>query len=223
MTFWVAILAGALCAWFAFKRGFYDTLAMLFNIVVAIYVAIFLAPVIIDLIPAAGEISAGNVLTLLAIAAGIFFILHGISYTFITGQFNVSFPKLFDIVFAPLLGFLAGFLLLSLAAFLICVTPISQNRFAGKIGLNRYSQQANISYLCWWCDLVHSVTSSEDGPQSTEQAIEWYFHRPEKKTGEESIEYAEPNESPDVNVPMPFDIRVRDELLSEIDNDAGQY
>jgi hypothetical protein len=223
MIFWVAILAGALFAWFTFKLGFYDTLAMLFNIVIAIYAAIFLAPVIIDLIPAAGDMPAGNVLTLLALAVGIFLILHGISYTFITGQFNVSFPKLFDIVFAPLLGFLAGFLLLSFAAFLICVTPISQNKFAGKIGLDRHSQQTNISYICWWCDLVHGVTSSKDGPQSTEQAIDWYFNKPEEKTPEEPAERAKPDALHDANAPIPFNIHTNNELLSEINNDARQY
>lgn len=227
MVFWIGILAGALFAWFAFKLGFYDTLAILLNIVISIYIAVFLAPVIVDFIPAAGQTPYGNVLTLLVLAAGIFFILFGISYTFITGQFSISFPKIFDILFAPLLGFLTGFLLLSFVAFLISITPISQNKYANEIGLNRHSQQANISYICWWCDLVHSVVSSEDSPESTEQAIDWYFQSAEKKTLEEPAEQAEPNKPPDANIPTPAPMnhrtrQTRDKLLSDIDNDAGQ-
>ncbi len=236
MVFWIGILAGALFAWLTFKLGFYDTLVILFNIVISIYVAVFLTPVIVDIVPAAADIPGGNALTLFALAVGIFFILFGISYTFITGQFNISLPKIFDILFAPLLGFLTGFLLLSFAAFLICITPISQNKLANKIGLNIKSQQANISYLCWWCDLVHNVVSSENSPKSTEQAIDWYFHSAEKKTSEESIEQAEPNRTPDVNVPAASHTsrktretspaatrgRMSDELLFEIDNDARQ-
>ena len=209
MVFWIGILAGALFAWFAFKLGFYDTLVILFNIVISIYTAVFLTPVIIDFIPATADIPYGNVLTLTALAAGIFFILFGISYTFIIGQFNVSFPKIFDVLFAPLLGFLTGFLLLSFAAFLISVTPISQNKYAKEIGLNRYSQQANISYLCWWCDLVHSVVSSEDGPKSTKQAIDWYVQNAEKKTREEPVEVNEPNKPPDTNAPAPTPAHTR--------------
>ncbi len=203
MVFWIGILAGALFVWFAIKLGFYDTLVMLFNIVISVYVAIFLTPVIVDFIPAAGDTSFGNALTLLALAAGTFFILYGISYTFITGQFNVSFPKIFDVLFAGLLGFLTGFLLLSFAAFLICVTPISQNKFTNEIGLNRQSQQANISYICYWCDLVHSIVASEDSPKSTEQAIDWYLQIAEKKSRDDSVEHAEPNKPPDTNVPTP--------------------
>ena len=203
MIFWIGILAGALFVWFAIKLGFYDTLVILFNIVISIYAAVFLTPVIIDFVPAAGDIPGGNALTLFAIAAGTFFILFGISYTFITGQFNISFPKIFDILFAGLLGFLAGFLLLSFAAFLISVTPISQNKFANEIGLNRHSQQANISYICWWCDLVHSIVSFKDGRQSTEQAIDLCLQSAEKKTREESVKHAEPNKPADANVPTP--------------------
>lgn len=227
MIFWLAILAGAFFAWFAFKLGFYDTLAILFNAVIAIYVAIFLAPVIIELVPAAGQTPYGNAMTLIALAAGVFFILFGISYTFITGQFGISFPKAFDILIAPMVGFLTGSLILSFIALLISVTPISQNKFADQIGLNRYSQQANISYICWWCDLVHGVVSSEDSSKSTARAIDWYWQSVEKKTRKEPTEQAEPNEPPDDNVPAPAPVNRRprdviDELLPEINDDTGQ-
>ncbi len=198
MIFWTAILVGALFAWFAIKLGFFDTWTMLFNILISIYIAVFLAPVITEFVPAAGELSCTKALLLAVIALGVFFILYGISYTFITGQFNVSFPKIADVLFAPILGFLAGFLVLSFVALIICATPISQNTFAKEIGLNRQSQQANISYICWWCDLVHNVVATKDGPQSTEQAINWCLQGDEKKT-RGPAEHAEPNNPPDTN------------------------
>lgn len=227
MIFWLAILAGALFAWFAFKLGFYDTLAILFNIVIAVYVAVFLTPIIVDFIPAAAQTPYGNALTLIAVAAAVFFILFGISYTFITGQFGVSFPKIFDVLVSPLLGFLIGSLLLSFAALLIGITPISQNKFADAIGLNRYSQQANISYICWWCDLVHNIVSTEDGPKSTARAIDWYWQNVGKKARKKSIEQASPNQPTDANAPSPAPTnrrmrRASDKLLPEIDDDAGQ-
>jgi len=195
MVFWLAILGGGLFAWFAVKLGFYDTWALLFNIVIAIYMAVFLTPVIAEFIPAADEIPYSTALTLIVIAAGAFFILFGISYTLITGQFNVPFPRIFDVVFAGLLGFLAGFLVFSFAAFLICVTPISENKCLKEIGLSSQSQQANISYICWWCDLVNSFVASEDSDYTAEKVIGSLL----QKTNNDSVENAEPENLPDDN------------------------
>ena len=171
MVFWLAILAGGLFAWLAIKMGFYVTWAMLFNIVISVYLAVFLTPIIVEVVPGFGDTSYGIALTLIAAAVGTFLILHCISYTFLTGQFNVSFPKIFDMLLAGLLGFLAGFLVLSFAAFLICVMPISQNRFVSGVGFNRDSQQANISYICRWCDFVNWIVSSGDDEATSERAI----------------------------------------------------
>jgi len=172
MIFWAGILAGGLFTWLAIRIGFFETLAMMFNIVISIYVAIFLTPVLVDYIPAASETSYCNALALVVIAAVTFLILYGITYVFLTGQFKVPFPKIFDILFSGALGFLAGFLVLSFAALIITVTPISQNRFLSRIGFSRYSQKANISYICWWCDLVNSRVSSPDTKITCEQAID---------------------------------------------------
>jgi glucan phosphoethanolaminetransferase (alkaline phosphatase superfamily) len=193
MVFWLAILAGAFFAWFAVKIGFYETWVMLFNTVISIYIAIFLTPVIVDIITAAGDTSYGNALTLIATAIGTFMILYGISYALLTDQNRISFPRIFDILFTGLLGFLAGFLVLSFAALLICVTPISQNKFVKEAGLSRQSQQANISYICFWCDFVNSMVSSRNNGLTSEQAINKLLKSDEKKSGDKTIQQTEPN------------------------------
>jgi uncharacterized membrane protein required for colicin V production len=182
MVFWLGILSGGLFIWFAMKIGFYEMLAMFFNIVISIYVAIFLSPVILAIIPEAGDIPCSNALALAVLGVGTFFILYGITYVFLTGQFKVSFPKSFDIILAGILGFLAGFLVLSFAAFIITITPISQNRFVRQIGLKRNSHQANISYICFWCDLVNSIVSSPDGKITSKQAVENLLSETQPKT-----------------------------------------
>lgn len=194
MLFWVGILVGGLFAWYTVKMGFYETWAMLFNIVIAIYIALFLTPVIVDIIPVAGDTSYGNAMTLIAAAIGAFLILHGISYTFLTGQFSVSFPKIFDTLGTGLLGFVAGFLVWSFAGLLISITPISQNTFAKDIGFGRRIEQTNVPYLSWWCNLVNTVVSSQDSQYTTEDAINWLFESTEKKTPDKTLEPAEPNE-----------------------------
>jgi signal transduction histidine kinase len=193
MVFWVSILAGGLFAWLAIKMGFYEIWVMLFNIVISIYVAVFLTPVVVDVVPAAGDTAYGNALTLTVTAIGTFLILYAISYIFLTGQFSVSFPKTFDILLAGFLGFLAGFLLSSFAALIITATPISQNTFVSEVGFNRQSQQANISYICWWCDLVDSIVSSPDKQTTSEQTINQLLNSGQSKAREETGEEAEPN------------------------------
>ena len=182
MVFWAGILVGGLFIWFAVKIGFYETWATLFNIVISIYIAIFLTPVILDVVPAAKNMPCSNALALLVLAIGTYLILYGITYIFLTGQFKVSFPKIFDILFTGILGFLAGFLVLSFAALVITITPISQNRFVKQVGLNRNSQQANISYICFWCDLVNSIVSSPDSKITSKQAVEHLLGETQSKT-----------------------------------------
>ncbi len=194
MVFWASIFAGGFFAWLAIKMGFYETWTMLFNIVISIYVAVFLTPAIVDVAPAAGDTSYGNALTLAVTATGVFLVLHGISYVFLTGQFNVSFPRVFDLVFTGLLGFLAGCLIFSFAAFVITVTPISQNSLASKVGFNSRSQRSNIAYICWWCDAVDLIASSPDRTTTGKQILGELLSSAQSPTKDKTDKQTEPNE-----------------------------
>ena len=198
MVFWIGILVGATFAWFAIKLGFYQTWALVFNIIISIYLAVYLQPIIAN-IPAVGDTPYSNVLTMAAIALASFLILHGISYTFLTGQFNVSFPKAFDTLGTGLLGFLAGFLVWSFLSLLIYITPASQNTFVKGIFTDKF-QQTSVSYTSRFCNLVNAVASSQDNGYSAEQAISKLLKGAKSKAQakqaepEEPVEPAEPNE-----------------------------
>ena len=214
MIFWLAILVGGLFAWFSTRRGFYDTWAMLFNIVISVYVAVFLTPVAAGFVPAISDTACCNALTSIAIALGTFFILFGISYTLITGQFSVSFPKVFDVLLAGLLGFLTGFLVLSFVAFVLSLTPVSKNNFAKEIGFDKQSQQANLSYIGWWCDLVNGMVASGDNYRSAEQAIDWFFESVEEKPRTRSVKPREIAEPLDTN-------NIEADISEELNNTPG--
>jgi hypothetical protein len=77
-------------------------------------------------------ILTGGLFTWLAVRIG-FYILYAIAYTFLTGQFKVNFPKIFDILFAGLLDFPLGFLVFSFMVLVITVTPLSKNLFISQI------------------------------------------------------------------------------------------
>ena len=193
MAFWFGILVAGLFVWFAVGIGFYEMWVMLFNIVISIYLAVFLRPIIVN-IPAVGDTPYSNALTMIAIALASFSILHGISYTFITGQFKVSFPRIFNTLGAGFLGFLAGFLVWNFVSFLIFITPISQDTFVRGIGFNKQFQQSNISVICRWCDLVNRVVSSQDSECTTEQAVSGLLKSAEPELQVEPAEQAKPND-----------------------------
>jgi signal transduction histidine kinase len=162
MLFWAGILTGAFFTWLAVKTGFYETLVLLFNVVISVYISIFMTPVISNYIPGANDVSFYKTFSLAVAAVGTFLILYAISYVFLTGQFKVTFHKIFEILFSGLLGFLTGFLVFSFVALAVTVTPLSRNSFISKAGFNRVSLQANISYMCFWCDLVNKAVASDE-------------------------------------------------------------
>lgn len=171
MAFWIGILAGGIFAWYAIKLRFYQTWALMFNIIISIYLAIYLQSIIAN-IPSVGHSYYSSVLILLAVASASFLIMHGISYTFVTGQFNISFPKVFDTIGTGILGFLTGFLLWSFLCLLIYMTPASQNSILRETGFSNEHQQTSISYISRFCNLVNTVVSSHDNKYSAEHTIE---------------------------------------------------
>jgi hypothetical protein len=190
-------LAGGLFVWLAVRIGFFEMWTLLFNIVISIYVAIYLTTVIVDVAPAAGDTSYGSALTLAALAIGMFLVLFGISYVFLTGQFSVAFPRIFDLVFAGLLGFLAGALVFSFAAVVVTATPLSQNRLLSKVGFTAQSQRTNIAYISGWCDLIDLAVSSPDSDTTAEKAINALLSSEQPGTPDQTDKQPDPNEPTD--------------------------
>lgn len=143
----------------------------LFNIVISIYLSVFLTPVITTMVPAASDTAYGNALTLITVAAGAFLILHGASCSFLTGRFSVWFPRPLDNVGSGLLGFLGGLLVWSFVTLVISVSPLSQAGFARDIGLRSTVEQSSVPYVAWWCDMVNRAAAAGDNKQTTRQVI----------------------------------------------------
>ena len=172
MVFWIAILVGAAFVGVAVRRGFYETWGLLFSSIISIYVAVFLGPSIAGVSSHTEVTSAySTALGMIALAGGCFAILYGSSYVFLTAQFKVSFPEVFDILLAGGLGFLIGFLILSFIALVLTTTPLVENDIAKAVGLNPESQSPNIACVAWCCDLVHAITGSDTNESPTKMAI----------------------------------------------------
>jgi hypothetical protein len=193
MVFWIAILAGVLFVWLAVRMGFYETWVLLFNIVVSMYLAIFAAPIIAELAATPGGAAPyGMALSMALLGGGCFALLQGLSYVFLTGQYNVPFPRVFDIVFSGLLGFLAGFLVLSFVALVLATTPLAHNEIVTGIGLGPQSQRINLSCISRCCDLIHACAGPAD--HATQAAVQRLLDESKPKP-------AAPSEPPDANQP----------------------
>ena len=206
MVFWIGILIAAGLAYSATKLGFYHAWTMLFNILIAVYVGMRLGPVIEEFVPVAGG-QYGRTLAVLAAGTGTFLILHGISYIFLIGQFEVTFPRGLNTLGSALLGFLAGFLMWSFAVLVVCTTPFCENAFVKEIGFDAktFEEAKMQSYLVWWCGLVDRVVASGDSKADTEQVVRDLLTKPAKGSKQAvkgkpglkgTADVNEPNQSP---------------------------
>jgi hypothetical protein len=201
MSAWIGIIFGVAVAYYGFKRGFFEMWGKFFNLIISVYLAIFLRPVIIEFIPDAGNSWGGIVLTILIIGVGIFFILYGISYIAF-GQFTIELPKIFDIAGGAFMGFLGGILIWSSLIFLFSITPLHQSTLAKNIGLAKYSAEEKSSYLCWWGDFVNLFAGSSENVHSTEEVMIEIFNSFDVVSGKGKAPIAvkpivsEPNEAP---------------------------
>jgi hypothetical protein len=196
MVFWIAILAGVLFVWLAVRLGFYETWVLFFNVLVSIYVSIFLTPLLVEVAPAAGEAASYHIaLCLLVLAGGCFALLQGLSYVFLTGQFHIPFPRVFDIVVSGLVGFATGFLVLSFLALVLTTTPLADNKIAGVLGTGRQSQQANLICLTRSCDVIHSFARFNESGNTTEAAVQRLLETPRVQPRPSSVP-PEANEPP---------------------------
>jgi hypothetical protein len=195
MVFWLAVLVGAFFAWVAVQVGFYATWTLLVNLLLSAYLAIFLSPVIIDNVPAATGTPYGYTLVFLCVAVATMILCYGVCYAFLSGQLRFEFPKILDTIAAGIVGFLAGFLAWSLLSFSLALLPLWELDSLRSLGFEASSQKANTAYMCWWCDLLHTLTSSSETEQSSGEAVELLLTRVSFAAGETPQEGAEGSSS----------------------------
>jgi hypothetical protein len=207
MTFWIGILIAVGVAASALKLGLYQAWTTLFNVVIAVYVGVNLGPALETFVPAASG-QYGMTLAVLATGLGTFLVLHAISYTFLIGQFEVTFPNGFNKLLSPLLGFLAGLLVWSFAVLVFCTTPFCQKPSVKDAGLDSKNfEEAKLQpYLVWWCNLVDKFAASGESDTDAEAAVRNLLNKPGKDTkGRHGLRTAadanEPNQPNEPNLP----------------------
>jgi len=130
MIFWVLVIFGAAGAFLALRScNFYKMWAILFNIIISIYISVMVSPFIIKMIPS--DISGLDyqiAACVLLIALLLFGILQAIAVNFFTGDCEIKFPKLFDSIGSAILGFLSGWFTVSFLVLIVCIMPFMKGK-----------------------------------------------------------------------------------------------
>lgn len=178
MLFWIAILVGIVVGTLATRIGFYETLVYSFNLSVSVYLAVFLTPFVVTHVPAATEIDAGLPLTLAGLVIGSFILLYGISYLLFTGQFTIAFPKVVDLHLSALVGFGAGWLIVSFLAVILSITSPPW----GETIMGQGTLETHTKALRSTCDRIHRFVRAGEPAVDTGQILAWLADS--KKAGE---------------------------------------
>lgn len=164
-----AISMGILFAVFGYRRGFYVTWTMMFNIIISIYTSVMLTPSIAAFMPSIfgglkqGEGSYWYIYASMAAAVAIvsMLILQIIAMTYFTGTFNVSLPKLLDNLGAAFLGFVAGYILWGFVCFLVLIMPVSDNVLFKSFTANSQSKELCMPAVSKTVNTINAVASAE--------------------------------------------------------------
>lgn len=128
MIFWFAVLIGVGGVVIGVKKRLFPMWAVLFNMLVSIYLGVMLSPLAVELIfgsESSGYHKAGCVG---GIAVAVFAILQTIAICWLTGKFSVSFPRLFNNIGSGFLGFFSGYLAVTFLFFVVCLMPFSSEQ-----------------------------------------------------------------------------------------------
>ena len=109
MMLWIAVIAGIVFAVVGIRRGLCPTWALVFNILIAIYLSVMLTPAMLRLFDDADGFQYHRPICVAALAIAFFGILQAGAIVLI-GTFEASLPRMFDIVGSGVLGFLSGYL-----------------------------------------------------------------------------------------------------------------
>jgi hypothetical protein len=187
-----AIAMGVVFAVCGYRWGFYTIWAMLFNLLISIYLGVMLSPTVAGflptLFPAAARQSEGSFwYVYAAIVAGVamvsFIILQITATAYFTGTFNISLPKLIEKLGSLFIGFVAGYALWGFICFLILIMPIKKDQsiLFKSFTADPNSKEISMPTISKVTNTVNAVSLQPNRPQ-VRNVITWTLGW--KNTGE---------------------------------------
>ncbi|OQA02485.1 MAG: hypothetical protein BWY69_01072 [Planctomycetes bacterium ADurb.Bin401] len=138
MSGFIAIIVAAVFAFWGYHKRLYPAWAFLFNVMVAVYLAVMLTPTILQSNSAGGIILNllgpwANSAVLLTIAALYLAVSQLASHFYLTNTYCISFPKWVDFGGGIVFAFLGGYILANIMLFALANTPLESNKYTSKI------------------------------------------------------------------------------------------
>jgi len=169
----IIIAAALVFAFIGYRKTFYPGWAVLFNLLIAVYISIMSAPQIVDKFPDV-RIYLGNYTysaAILIIAVVIFIVLQSFAFRFFTAVSIVSFPKLLNSLGAAVLGFLTGSVIAGFLLFLINITPLADNSTVRSFTQDKQMPDRANGVVLVSCDFIHNISLQPD-PTGIDKQLE---------------------------------------------------
>jgi hypothetical protein len=178
-----AFAMGVVFAVCGYRWGFYTIWAVLFNLLISIYLSVMLSPTVAGflptLFPAGARQSEGNFwYVYAAIAAGValasFIVLQITAMAYFTGTFNISLPKLLESLGAMFIGFLVGYVLWGFICFLVLIMPVSKEQpiLLKSFTADPQSKELSMPTILKVANTVNAV-SLQPNRQQVRNVIKW--------------------------------------------------
>lgn len=187
-----SIIIGVVFGIAAARKGLYSTWALLVNICVSIYLAVFLTPTVLYNIGSLADLPYALPACLAIIAVAVFAILQSITFIFFTGQFHFSFPKILNILGAGLLGFVSGFVVCGFLGLVILTMPVLQQDSAFAEQLTETAELSVVKV----CNCINFL-SRQTVRYCAKDVIEWCVGDEQGQPDSEPEDETEPEFSED--------------------------
>jgi uncharacterized membrane protein required for colicin V production len=133
MILLIGLFIGLVCGLLAAtKAGFVSSWTRLFNSAVAVYIAVYLTPMIASSTAIVNEHHYGAVLCAIVIFVVTFLILNAICMV-ILGDLKIEMSKIFDAVGGGVMGFANGVLVWGFLCLLLCISPLAKASMTSQI------------------------------------------------------------------------------------------
>lgn len=185
MIFLLTVIFGGIIAVVVRRKNFFSMWALLFNVLIAIYISVMLSPTIIGRIPEIYGDGYCYGLCLLALALPVFLISQSLASIYLTRDFNVSFPKVFNGIGSSLFGFLVGYFGLNFIIFAIGIMPLSEYPFVKQISGDVPLVQIVRGPVLTTCNTVRKLSLQWD-VNGCEPVVAWLTAKEEKTLEKDS-------------------------------------
>ena len=171
----IAIVFGILLGMIGVKRGFLKTWALLFNILVSIYIGVMLSPTFVAFRPEMGQEYSYLAAFIVVTSLAIFVVLQMIVSVFFSELAECFCPKIFDTVGAAILGFLGGFCIISFVFVVVCIMPFSKKPNLKGVCGDGSSTPVGVEGVVKACDFVSTVSLQPHGDtrKRVRKVVDW--------------------------------------------------